>query len=156
MKTIQLRGDGMPKEDMSFPTFKFLEVIEEDWEATADDDRAESSFKTQLQRRFLFVVYQCEGDCKPGDSKRLLKAFFWTMPHDVLEGEVHRVWNEAIEAIRQSNTDRLPKKSESPVAHVRPHGANAADTNPLPNGTEATKRCFWLDKKFIAKVIRTA
>ena len=57
MKTIQLRGDGMPKEDMSFPTFKFLEVIEEDWEATADDDRAESSFKTQLQRRFLFVVY---------------------------------------------------------------------------------------------------
>ena len=156
MKTIQLRGDGMPKEDMSFPAFKFLELIEEDWDAAADDEKPESSFKNQLQKRFLFVVYQCEGDCKPGDKKRFMKAFFWTMPHDTLEGEVRRVWLEAVKAVKQSDTDKLPKKSGSEVAHVRPHGRDADDTNSLPNGAEATKRCFWLDKKFIKKVIEGA
>lgn len=153
MKTIQLRGDGMPKEDMSFPTFKFLDLIEEDWDAAVDDEKPESSFKEQLQKRFLFVIYQCEGDCKQGDKKRFVKSFFWTMPHDVLESEVRRVWLKATGAVKESDTSKLPKKSGSEVAHVRPHGRNAADTNTLPNGTEATKRCFWLDKKFIKKVI---
>lgn len=153
MKTIQLRTDGIPKEDMSFPAFSFIDLVNEDWDAAADDDKPESSFKSQLQKRFLFVVYQCNGDCKSGDRKRLVKAFFWTMPNDVLEGEVQRVWREAVKAVKKSDTDRLPKKSGSVVAHVRPHGRNAADTNPLPDGTKTTKRCFWLDKKFVKSVV---
>ena len=153
MKTVQLRADGMPKEDMSFPAFRFAELVEEDWDAAVDDEKPSSTFKDQLQKRFLFVVYQCQGDCKAGDRKRFVKAFFWTMPNDVLEGEVQRVWREAVKAVKKSDTDRLPKKSGSVVAHVRPHGRNAADTNPLPDGTKTTKRCFWLDKKFVKSVV---
>ncbi len=156
MKTVQLRGDGMPKEDMSFPAFKFLELIQEDWGAGADDEKLESTFKNQLQKQFLFVVYKCDDDCKVGDSRRLYKVFFWTIPHDILEGEVQRVWHEAVIAIKKSDVDSLPKKSGSDVVHVRPHGRDASDTLPLPNGAEATKRCFWLNREFVKKQIDSA
>ncbi len=153
MKTVQLRADGMPKEDMSFPAFRFAELVKEDWDAAVDDEKPGSSFKEQLQKRFLIVVYQCQGDCKSGDRKRFVKAFFWTMPNDVLEGEVQRVWRSAVKAVKKSDGSRLPKKSESAVAHVRPHGRDGSDTDVLPDGSAITKRCFWLDKKFIKDVV---
>ncbi len=153
MKTIQLKSDGMPKEDMSFPAFKVREVITEDWDAADEDTKQPSTLKEQLQKRFLFVVYQCDGDCTAGDEKKFVKAFFWTMPHDTLEGEVRRVWEEAVGAIKASDATRFPKKSGSPIVHVRPHGRNAADTDTLPDGIQTTKRCFWLDKKFIKQQV---
>ena len=45
------------------------------------------------------------------------------------------------------------------VCHVRPHGRNAKDTNPLPvkdkltNATEYTKQCFWLNNSYIKEII---
>lgn len=152
MKTVQLKGNGMPKEDMSFPAFKFRDVIKQDWDA-ADDSEKVSGFKEQLQKRFLFVVYQCDGDCKDDDNKKLLKAFFWTIPHEILNGEVREVWNKTIAAIKASDEGSLPKKSDSKVAHVRPHGRDAKDTDIFPNGKKATKRGFWLNSQFIEKQI---
>ncbi len=152
MKTIQLRGNGMPKEDMSFPAFKFLDVTKEVWNAEDDSERV-PTFKKQLQNRFLFVVYQCDKDCKSDDNKKLVKAFFWTMPNEVLDDEVRKVWSKTKAAIRASDVERLPKKSENRIAHVRPHGRNADDTDTLPNGKEETKRCFWLNSQFIKQQI---
>ena len=154
MKTIQLRADGMPKEDMSFPTMRFTNLVEEDWEAPDEDgENPPSAFRLQLQKRFLFVVYRCDKKCEKAEERRLEKAFFWTMPHDTLESEVKSVWNRMKNAVINSDSAKFPKKSDNPVAHVRPHASNAADTFLLPDGTPATKRCFWLDKKFIKKVI---
>ena len=43
------------KESMSFPTFRFTELIEEDWE--------DSTFGNYLREtRFLFVVYKFDAD----------------------------------------------------------------------------------------------
>ena len=53
----------------------------------------------------------------------------------------------------------FPGMSENPVCHVRPHAQNAADTNQLPvvdkytGVSENTKHCFWLNNKYIEKVL---
>jgi hypothetical protein len=51
-------------------------------------------------------------------------------------------------------TNDLPKQAENPVAHVRPHGRNAADKLPLPDGRMMTKQCFWLNNSYVANQIK--
>jgi len=43
--------------------------------------------------------------------------------------------------------------SESSVAHVRPHARNAKDTELTPQGEQLVKKSFWLNQKYIAKII---
>lgn len=51
VKTIRIGKNNKIKESMSFPTFKFKELVEEEWET--------SVFGTYLsETRFFFVVYK--------------------------------------------------------------------------------------------------
>ena len=82
---------------------------------------------------------------------------FWNIPIEDL-AEVRKVWQNTVEIINQgvklTSTARgmssnLPKQSESRVAHVRPHGKNANDKLPLPDGRMMTKQCFWLNSGYL-------
>lgn len=150
MKTIQLKKSGMPKEDMSFPFFQYNELINEEWDVPDNDDpEAEAGLKQHLQQRFFFVVFRCENNCKKPEERILEKVMFWNMPEQDLEDHARKVWEETIKRIRAGKADQLPKKSEDPVVHVRPHAKNAADTIPTPKNGMLVKKCFWLDKKYI-------
>ena len=150
-KTIRVLRNGKIKESMSFPTFDFIELSREDtWE--------ESELYNYLApTKFMFVIFQ-ERD----DGEYLFdRAMFWNIPNGDLE-EVGRVWARTVQTIRQGVSlvqtpsgisNDLPKQTESPVAHVRPHGRNAADKLPLPDGRMMTKQCFWLNSGYIAKQI---
>ena len=50
IKTIRLTKNGSPREAMSFPGFKYLEMVEEKCE--------DSSFFDKLEHKFLFVIFQ--------------------------------------------------------------------------------------------------
>lgn len=51
VKTIRVEENNKIKENMSFPTFKFKELVNEDWD--------NSTFGNYLREtRFLFVVYK--------------------------------------------------------------------------------------------------
>ena len=80
VKTVRLKENNLPKEDISFPTFKYEEIVNEDWE--------NSDFKDILEHKFLFVFFQFE------DGKLVLrKVKFWNMPYsDLLE--VEKVWTK--------------------------------------------------------------
>ena len=55
IKTIRIGKNNRIKESMSFPTFQFKELIEEEWE--------DSTFGNYLREtRFLFVVYKFDQD----------------------------------------------------------------------------------------------
>ena len=107
--------------------------------------------------KFLFVIFQERGD----GAYVFDRVMFWNIPNDDLE-EVHRVWARTVQTIREGvqliHTPRgvsnnLPKQAESPVAHVRPHGKDASDKLPLPDGRMVTKQCFWLNNTYIAEQI---
>lgn len=139
MKTIRLEKSGKPKESMSFPAFKYKELVKETWD--------ESMFKEMLEQRFFFVVYQ-------KDDKGLhhfKRVKFWTIPHYDLEVEVKHVWEETIHRIKAGKAGTLPSQKENSVSHVRPHARNSKDTDESPDGNWLVKKCFWLNSGYIAR-----
>ncbi|NBX79695.1 MAG: DNA mismatch repair protein [Flavobacteriales bacterium] len=151
VKTVRLKENNLPKEDISFPNFKYEEIINEEWD--------ESNFKDILEHKFLFVFFQFENE-----QLVLRKVKFWNMPYaDILEAE--KVWAKTKEVVLKGKivkkvvgTTRytnFPNKSFNSVSHVRPHALNAADTYPLPKkdkltkAKEYTKHCFWLNNTYV-------
>jgi len=151
-KTIRVRKNGTIKENMSFPTFDFIELSqEEEWE--------ESNLYNYLApTKFLFIIFQ------ENEEGELVfeRVKLWNIPNRDLE-EVRRVWERTVQTIREGVvleqtsrgvTNNLPKQSESVVAHVRPHGRDGNDRLPLPDGRMMTKQCFWLNNAYIADQIK--
>lgn len=139
LKTVRLKASGMPKESMSFPGFKFLEIVDQEWE--------ESSFFERLENKFLFIVIRDDSN----GIERLEKIQYWNMPFvDRLEAQ--RVWEETRRRV-MINAHDLPKQSESNIAHVRPKARNGSDTLLTPQGDYVVKQCFWLNARYIKSVV---
>jgi hypothetical protein len=151
VKTVRLKENNLPKEDISFPNFKYDEIVNEEWD--------DSNFKDILEHKFLFVFFQFENE-----QLVLRKVKFWNMPYaDILEAE--KVWAKTKDIVSKGeivkevkgNTryTNFPNKSFNSVSHVRPHATNAADTYPLPikdkltKAKEYTKHCFWLNNTYV-------
>lgn len=151
-KTIRVQKDGTIKESMSFPTFDFIELSKEEiWEDS-------ELYNYLAPTKFLFVIFQ---EQQPGEYV-FDRIQFWNIPNTDLE-EVRKVWERTVQNIRNGvrlvQTPRgicndLPKKTENPVAHVRPHGKDGKDTLPLPDGRQMTKQCFWLNNTYIETQIK--
>jgi DNA mismatch repair endonuclease MutH len=151
VKTIRIGKNDKIKESMSFPAFKFKELVKEEWE--------DSTFGNYLREtRFLFVVYKFDEN----DVLRLRGCQFWNIPYQDLEVEVRLVWERTkqvlidglhIEVINGRQTNNFPKASENRVSHVRPHALNAQDTYELPDGRQYPKQCFWLNNSYILSQI---
>lgn len=160
VKTVRLKENDLPKEDISFPNFKYEEIVNQDWE--------DSDFKDVLEHKFLFVFFQLENE-----KLILRKVKFWNMPYlDLIE--VEKVWTKTKqivakgEIVKEIKTNKkgkeirftnFPSKKFSSISHVRPHATNALDTYNLPkkdkvtNQNEYTKHCFWLNNTYVKNEI---
>ena len=146
VKTIRIEENGKMKESMSFPPFRFMDLIEEEWE----DSELYNYFS---ETKFLFVIFK-----RHGEYYQLHKAKFWNMPTADLDGEVQEGWlqvkNTIISGvefdIKPNGTisNNLLGQQDNRIIHVRPHATKAAyrfhdgfekgnverDANPLPDG----------------------
>lgn len=160
VKTVRLKENDLPKEDISFPNFKYEEIVNQDWE--------DSDFKDVLEHKFLFVFFQFQNE-----KLILRKVKFWNMPYlDLIE--VEKVWaktkqivakGEIVKEIKTNKKGKeirftnFPSKKFSSISHVRPHATNALDTYELPkkdkltNQSEYTKHCFWLNNTYVKNEI---
>ena len=160
VKTVRLKENDLPKEDISFPNFKYEEIVNQDWE--------DSDFKDVLEHKFLFVFFQFENE-----KLILRKVKFWNMPYlDLIE--VEKVWTKTKqivakgEIVKEIKTNKkgkeirltnFPSKKFSSISHVRPHATNALDNYDLPkkdkmtNQNEYTKHCFWLNNTYVKNEI---
>ena len=144
IKAIRLKPNGMPKESMSFPAFKYTDIVKENWL----DSELYETFSTT---KYLFMIYQYLDE----DTLIFKKAMFWNVPEKDLNTEIKRVWENTVEKIKNNEYDNLPKISESPILHVRPHARNARDTYPTLDGKQAIKKCFWLNANYIKQQIES-
>lgn len=152
IKTIRIGKNNKIKESMSFPAFKFKDLVKEEWET--------STFGTYLsETRFFFVIYKFDEN----DVLHLKGCQFWNIPYRDLENEVQKVWNRTkqilidglqIEQRNGKNYNNFPNASENPVCHVRPHAQNAQDTYELPDGRQYPKQCFWLNNHYILNQLK--
>jgi DNA mismatch repair protein MutH len=139
MKTITLNRNGKPKEHMSFPSFKFMEIVNEEW--------VDSSFCEKIEKKFLLVIFQIGED----GQERLFNAIYWNMPYQD-RNEVRKVWEETKSRVAINAKD-LPKVSENSIAHVRPKARDGNDKIPTPQGDLHVKQCFWLNRDYLLSVI---
>jgi DNA mismatch repair protein MutH len=135
-RTVRLQRNGNLSEYISFPAFDPKELVGQDWDT--------SDFRNQVVKRFMFVIYKADGR----GAHRFEGVRFWSMPKQDLE-QARQVWIETVKRLK-GRSRSLPKKSESRVAHVRPHGRNSRDTFETPGG-KMTKQSFWLNGDYIAE-----
>jgi len=160
VKTVRLKENDLPKEDISFPNFKYEEIVNQEWE--------DSDFKHILEHKFLFVFFQFENE-----KLILRKVKFWNMPYlDLIE--VEKVWTKTKqivakgEIVKEIKTNKkgkeirftnFPSKKFSSISHVRPHAKDTSDTFELPKKdkltkqNEYTKHCFWLNNTYVKNEI---
>lgn len=152
-KTIRIEENGRIKESISFPAFKYTELINQNWE--------DSDLREQLETtKYMFFVF------KKNKGEYIFKGIkLWNMPETDIETSVMEMWKKTYNAISTGNIVKsitngirktnFPGMSENEVCHVRPHGRNAKDTAPLPvadkltGATKYTKHCFWINNKYI-------
>lgn len=170
VKTIRLEENDTIRENMSFPPFRFMDLVTEEFD--------DSTLKGYLdEMRLFFFVWK-----KDGDVYRVKGCQLWHMSYEDLNTKVRREW-EAYKRIIQygvyfekmidsngkvSFINNLPNKSETEVIHVRPHATKAAyrfnngeeygnverDANILPNGEYMTTQSFWINNDYILKQLK--
>lgn len=170
IKTIRVGKDNSIKENMSFHNISICNFVNQDFENSKEYEFFEST-------RFLFVVFK-ENDL----GKFILTgAKFWNMPIEELEKTGKDEWElykkKLLEGVNfKHSTDKngkvktendLPKMSDTQMFHLRPRaeksaylingkrygGGTESDMDLLPNGDKMTKQCFWLNHKYVLKII---
>lgn len=144
IKTIRLKSNWVPKEAMSFPAFKYMEIINQDY---YDSDL----YNLFYESKFLFMIFQYT-DIKQSNLV-FKKAMFWNVPWCDLEWNIKTAWNETKNRIIWWEYDKLITIKDDMIIHVRPHWINSKDKFPTPDWWTATKKCFWLNQKYIKEQI---
>lgn len=165
IKTMVLYRDvshptGMAEESMSFRI-----ITEDEWKELANPSaRWEDSFLYSFfeENKFLLVCYQSPVPHKDhhAEDDVLIDGFLWNMPEEDIQSYVRPAW-ECLHTLMMSGesvqykrgTNRLPGTEFNQVFHLRPKAMNADDTVHLPNGESITKQSFWLDKRYLARVV---
>lgn len=164
VKVSRIEEDGSMNESISFPSFQFKELVQQQWEES-------DIFEYFDETRFFFVIFK-----RDGDVYRLHKCQFWNMPYADLNGEVKEGWEKVKHTIQNGVTfhikqtrkgpvveNNLLKKGENRIIHIRPHAAKAAyqlkcgfktgkieqDANELPDGQFMTTQSFWMNNSYI-------
>ena len=86
------------------------------------------------------------------------------MPQKVIENELYQMWLRGkkallkgvqLEQTKRGVTNNLPKQSESTVCHIRPKARDSKDKVQLPDGQMITKQAYWLNRHYIAEIIKS-
>ena len=158
VKTIRLDKYGRLKESMSLPAFKYLDIVDEEWETC-------SLREYFLQKVFAFIVFRADGK-----ELFLHDMMIWKMPSRTLETGVRPVWEKMHDLLSSGSIVKyiddagryfayFPSSTENPYVHVRPHAQSRNDTYPLPVADKLTglvcypKHSFWLNRAYVLKII---
>lgn len=164
-KTIRIEENGRIKESISFPIFKFKEIVNETWE--------ESKFKEELETtKYMFFIFRKE------KGKYIFKGFkLWNMPQTIIDTTIKDFWEKTINTLKEGVKfdilgnrvcNNLPGIADNGFVHVRPHSTKSAYklnsgyqkgdiskyADQLPNGEWMTKQCFWFNNTYIKEIIR--
>lgn len=170
VKTIRIEENNTMRENMSFPPFKFMDLVEEEYDSSTLHDYFDKT-------RLFFVVWK-----QDGDVYRIRGCQLWNMSHYDLDVTVRSEWEQYKHIIQYgiqfvkcvdsngkiSFKNNLPNKSETEIIHVRPHATKAAyrfnngeeygnverDANMLPNGEYMTTQSFWINNSYILEQLK--
>ncbi len=148
VKATRIEENGSIRENTSFPPFKFMDLVNEKWIDSDEDDEVDSEEllpdsvrPSKLQAyfastKFLFVVFK-----KQGTDYILKGCQLWNMPYSDLNDTVREGWEQIRDTIirgvkfdilpvkngygKPRIMNNLPKKDSNPIIHIRPHAQKA-------------------------------
>lgn len=157
-KTIRLEPNGVPREHMSFEQIDFQRWLDASWEES-------QVYETFENTKFLFVVFQfTETERENPNRVPYLKGVkLWNMPEQTIETSLKSLWQTVYdvlaEGVKLEQTSRgiknnLPGAKFNGICHIRPKAVNAADKVQLPDGQMITKQTYWLNREYIAEIVK--
>lgn len=173
IKTIRVKANGAPRESMSFPAIVIHDFLQE----TFEDSQLYNFFST---KRFLFIVFREHNGIYTLDGAKFWNMPItelettgkdeWLAAQNCFKNGVHLEINRYRTGKKKNDiyvTNNLPSSSETEIFHLRPHAQRGAhiingtkygngeekDMDTLPNGDKMTKQSFWLNKKYVARII---
>lgn len=163
MKTLRVERNGEIKESLSFPAFRFEDVLFEEY--------YESEFyNIIMNKKFLFNVFKNFG----GNDYIYVGSFFFKLPFIEADKNFQIVYKKTRKVIKSGKIFKeykvnkngeimrlnyFPKATENEMFHVRPHGQDSKDVYPLPveevtlKVKEYTKQCFWINNSYIKMIV---
>jgi DNA mismatch repair endonuclease MutH len=143
VRMTRVGPDLYPYEALSFPAFRHLELIEEEWE--------DSTLLSQIERMLIVPVHgrtrsTPQGECVIGEP------VYWTPTAEEL-ALIEREWTMFRDLIAAGRAHQLPRESETEAIHVRPHGRDSSDRDEVPGGGTEIRKSFWLNKWFVQRVL---
>ena len=133
-----------PYESISFPFLRYAELLEEEW--------VDSELLAWVEYMLIVPVV--------GETKRtpqrdcvLGAPVFWR-PDSVQTDTIRREYEIFRTEIRAGHADELTPASRTSIVHMRPHGRDAEDTDEAPVIGQVVKKSFWLNKKFVGRILR--
>jgi DNA mismatch repair endonuclease MutH len=145
VKIVRTDAAGMLYESMSFPAFRYRELIEEEWE--------DSDLLARLKRLLILPMVGPKGQAAT-DGCVLREPFFWSPDPEQLAG-IRAEWEMYRDLIRDGRAANLPTSKQTRYIHVRPKAANRLDTDDAPVVGPVVRKCLWLNRSFIAELLRT-
>ena len=156
-KTIRIEENGRIKESISFPAFKYTDIVNQNWETCDLREELETT-------KYMFFVF------KKINNEYIFKGIkLWNMPEFDIETSVMKMWKATYNTIKSGNIVKsivngkrktnFVGLSDNEVCHVRPHGRDSKDVYPLPvkdkltGANSYTKHCFWINNTYIRKVL---
>jgi len=161
VKTVPIKtSDNSLYEAISFPKFVIKEFTQENWD--------ESTLSDYLNR-ILFVPVSREKRKGIDIKDRVLeKPFFWSPSTEEIETIKHEWESYKNQASQRLNIYKKPWKNKkgyieqitnlsnekaTEIIHIRPHAQNSDDRDEDNYGTSVIKQSFWLNKKFVEKLV---
>lgn len=157
-KTIRIEKNGIIKESISFPYFKYIDIVNQDWENCDLREELETT-------KYMFFIFKVK------DSEYVFEGIkLWNMPEVDIDTYVMEMWKHTYNIIKTGNIVKSIENgvrktnftgvSQNKVCHVRPHGRNSKDVCKLPvsdkltGAVEYTKHCFWINNTYIKDIFK--
>jgi len=161
VKTVPIKtSDNSLFESISFPKFLIREFTKENWD--------ESTFSEYINRILFVPVSREERKGIDVKDRVLEKPFFWS-PTSLQLGLIINEWemyktqaSEKLVIYKKpwdnkkgyvEQITNLSNEKETKIIHIRPHGQNSKDRDEDNFGTSVIKQSFWLNKKFVKKLV---
>ncbi len=163
LKTIRVEEDGHIEQNMSFPYFKYTEIVNQSWYESDIFERLSTT-------KFMFVIF------KKNKGKYYFNNIkFWNMPFVDIEKYVKPIFDMTVDCIKNGNIIKevtenkfitnFPGSKVNGICHVRPHdqksvrnmdkGLELPVQDKISGLKEYTKYCFWLDRRYIKTIIES-
>jgi len=143
VRVIRVGRDLYPYEAISFPAFSHVDLIEEIWQ--------DSALLSYLEHMLLAPILGTVRSTPP-DECVIQEPVYWRPTAAQLE-LIEAEWTTFRDLIASGKADSLPTESQTRAIHVRPHARDSTDRDPTPGGGSQIKKSFWLNKRFIQRIL---